>query len=200
MAPKCHNCEKPAIYRVGPEGNEIHLCLECTLKHQQLAAIEAEQIERDLNYAAAEMEAITGMPGTIPRYPQRQIRIIQGGSVTLYNFHVNDSSIGVLNTGNLEIVDTAISALKANSQTQDLAGAISKLASAIADADLPKENKNEAIEIFSTVATEATAPRDRKKSSVVKRLLAALPTLIQTSASAIEIWKAVEPVIRQAFL
>jgi hypothetical protein len=199
MATKCHNCDKPAMYEVGPEGNRFPLCLECTLKHQQLAAIQGEQCERDLNFAAAEMEAIVGTPGTIPRYPQRQIRIIQGGPVTLNNFHVNDSSIGVLNTANLEIVDTAITALKANPRTQDVAEAISRLAGAIADAKLPKENKDEAIEILSTVAAEATAPEGKRKSSVARRLLSGLPTLIQTSASAIEIWRTVEPIIRQIF-
>jgi hypothetical protein len=199
MATKCHNCDKPAMYQVGPKGNEFPLCLECTLKHQQLAAIQSDQLERDINLAAAEMETIMGMQGALPRYPQRQTRIIQGGPVTLYNFHVNDSSIGVLNTGNLEIVDTAITALKANPGTQDLAEAISKLASVIADADLPIDNKNEAIEILSTVATEATAPDGKRKSSVVKRLLSGLPSLIQTSAKAIEIWKTVEPILRHLF-
>jgi hypothetical protein len=152
-----------------------------------------------MNFAAAEMEAVLGTTGVIPRYPQRQLRVIQGGPVKLYNIQVNDSSVGVLNTGNLEMVDTAITALKANPQTQDIAGAISKLAVAIANADLPKENKNEAIEILTTVATEATAPEPKRKSSVVKRLLSGFPTLIQTSASAIEIWKAVEPIIRHIF-
>jgi hypothetical protein len=119
--------------------------------------------------------------------------------MTLNNITVKDSSVGVLNTGNLEIVDSAITALKANPQTQDVAGAILKLASAIADSELPAEKKNEAIEILSTVATEATAPEGKRKSSVVKRLLAGFPTLIQTSASAIEIWKTVEPIMRAMF-
>jgi hypothetical protein len=199
MAVKCYNCDKPAMFVVGPEGNGFPLCLECTNKHQQMAAIQSDQLERDMNFAAAEMEAVTGTLGTMPRYPQRQIRIIQGGPVTLNNINVSNSAIGVLNTGNLEIVDAAITALKANQQTQDIAGAIAKVTSAVADSDLSKQIKNEAIEILSTVATEATAPEPKRKSSVVKRLLGGLPTLIQTSASAMEIWKAVEPIIRQMF-
>lgn len=187
------------MYIVGPKGNEFALCLECTLKQQQLAAIQSDQLERDLNYATAQIEAVMGMPGTLPRYPQREVKIIKGGSVTLNNITVNDSAIGVLNTGNLEIVDSAISALKSHPETQAVAAAISRLTNAIADSSLPTATKNEAIEILSTVATEATAPEGRKKSSVVKRLLSALPTLLQTSASAIEVWKAVEPIILGIF-
>jgi hypothetical protein len=119
--------------------------------------------------------------------------------MTLNNINVNNSSVGVLNTGNLEIVDSAITTLKSNPQTHDIAGAIAKLTTAISNADLSPEIKNEAIEILSTVATEATAPENKRKSSVVKRLLSGLPTLIQTSASAIEIWKTVEPIIRTVF-
>jgi hypothetical protein len=200
MATKCHNCDKPAMYLVGPEGNEFPLCLDCNVKHAQMSAIQSDQLERDMNFAASEMEAVSGLShGSLPRYPQRQVRIIQGGPMTLNNITVKDSSVGVLNTGNLEIVDSAITALKANPQTQDVAGAILKLASAIADSELPAEKKNEAIEILSTVATEATAPEGKRKSSVVKRLLAGFPTLIQTSASAIEIWKTVEPIMRAMF-
>ena len=187
------------MYFVGFEGGEFPLCLECTLKQQQLAAIQSDQLERDLNFATAEMEAVMGMPGTMPRYPQRQVKIIQGGPVTLNHITVNNSSIGVLNTGNLEIVDSAITALNSNPQTQAVANAILKLTNAIAASNLATSTKDEAIEILSTVATEATAPDGKKKTSVVKRLLAGLPTLIQTSASAIEIWRTVEPIIRQVF-
>lgn len=188
------------MFVVGPKGNEFPLCLECTNKHQQMAAIQSDQLERDMNFAIAQSEAVTGLPsGSLPRYPQRQVRIIQGGSVTLNNINVNNSSVGVLNTGNLEIVDTAITALKNNPQTQDIASAIAKLTTAISNADLSPEDKNEAIEILSTVATEATAPEGKRKSSVARRLLSGLPTLIQTSASAIEIWKTVEPIIRKLF-
>jgi hypothetical protein len=185
------------MYYVGPEKG-FPLCLDCTHKQQQIAAIESDQLEREMNFEAAKIEAIFGTPGTIPRYPQRPISINKG-SVTFNNIHISDSSVGVLNTGNLEIVDSAITALKSNPQTQDIASAISKLVSTISDGHLPTDTKNEAIEILTTVATEATAPEGKRKASVVKRLLAGFPSLIQTSASAIEVWKTVEPIVRQIF-
>lgn len=177
------------MFYIGPTEKPFPVCLDCNLKHAQLSAIQCDQLEREMNYAAAHMEAITGMPGTIPRYPPRQVRIVQGGTVTLNNINISQSTIGVLNTGSLQMVDSAITILMGQPETKDIAEAIKSLVNAIASApELSKEDKNEAIETLSVVASEATAPQDKRKSSVVKRLLAHLPDLIKTSASALTIW------------
>ena len=196
----CHHCGKPAMWEIGPPGRKILLCLECNLKNQQAAALVSDGYERALNYLHEQMEYTVGLSTTPPRFPPRQLPpIVQGGNVTLNNITVTDSTIGLLNTGNLEMVDSAITVLKSNPQTKDVADAISKLATAIANADLPKEKKSEAIEILNTIATEATAPESKRKSSVVRRLMTALPTLIQTSASAIEVWNTAAPILGPLF-
>src|ERR1051325_2215311 len=114
MSVKCYNCGKPAMYAVGPEGHEAPLCLDCNLKHVQMLAIQNDQIERTINYLTESMESTVGLPGVLPRFPERQVKVIQGGNMTLNNISVSNSAIGVLNTGNLEMVDAAISALKAD--------------------------------------------------------------------------------------
>ena len=112
MVTRCYNCGKPAMYLVGPEGKEVPLCLDCNLKHTQMLAIQNEQLEREMDFLTDHMEFTAGLPsGVLPRYPKRQTKIIQGGTVTLNNIHVSDSNIGVLNTGNLEMVDSAITVL-----------------------------------------------------------------------------------------
>jgi hypothetical protein len=112
--------------------------------------------------------------------------------MTLNNISVSNSAIGVLNTGNLEVVDSAISALKSDPATKEISEALKQLTNSIAAAnDLGSKEKNEAIEILSVVASEATAPKDKRKVSVVNRLLAQFPTLIQTSAAVVDIWQAV---------
>ena len=118
----------------------------------------------------------------------------------LNNISVSDSAIGVLNTGSLEMVDSAISALKSDPATKEVSDALKKLTNSIADAqDLAPEKRNEAIEILSVVASEATAPENKRKTSVVKRLLGQFPTLIQTSAALTEIWHTVGPTIISFF-
>lgn len=197
---KCYNCEKPAMFIVGPEGQQFPLCLDCRLKYIQTIVIQNDQLERTMNYLTAQMESVAGTPGLLPRFPQREVKILQGGNVTLNNISVSNSAIGVLNTGNLEIVDSAISVLKSDPQTKDISDAIKKITNSIVGAqDLKPEKKNEAIEILSVVASEATAPRDKRKVAVVNRLLKHFPTLVQTSAAVIQIWQAVGPSIISYF-
>jgi hypothetical protein len=196
----CYNCGKPAMYLVGPEGKEVPLCLDCNLKHTQMLAIQNEQLEREMDFLTDYMESIAGVPRILPRYPKRQTKIIQGGTVTLNNIHVSDSNIGVLNTGNLEMVDSAITILGRDSETREVSAAISRLANAVAQSsELPSDKKNETMEILSTVASEATAPREKRRNVVVRTLLGALPTAIQTATSVLQIWHEVGPIITAFF-
>lgn len=198
MPPRCYNCNRPAMYLVGPPGQQVALCLDCQLKQAQLSAMQADQLEREMNFAASQMEAVLGTPGTMPRYPERQIRIIKGGPVT--NINVTNSSIGVLNTGNLEIVDSAITILNGSQETKSIADALSRLTNAITASDnLSVDKKNEALETLSVVAAEATASKEKRKGSVVKQLLHHIPSIIETSAAAMEIWEKVGPSILSFF-
>jgi hypothetical protein len=189
------------MYLVGPEGKEVPLCLDCNLKHIQTLAIQNEQLEREMDFLTDHMEFTAGLPhGVLPRYPKKRTKIIQGGNVILNNIRISGSSIGVLNTGNLEMVDTAITVLGQNPETREVGAAISKLANAVAQSEeLSPDNKNEAMETLSTVAAEATAPKEKRRNIMVRTLLRALPAAIQTAAGVLQIWHEVEPVITPYF-
>jgi hypothetical protein len=188
------------MYLVGPEGKEVPLCLDCNLKHTQMLAIQNEQLEREMNFLTDYIESTAGVPRILPRFPRKQTKIIQGGTVTLNNIHVSDSNIGVLNTGNLEMVDSAITVLGQDPETREVSAAISRLANAVAQSnELSPDKKDETMEILSTVASEATAPRGKRRNVVVRTLLGALPTAIQTAASVLQIWHEVGPIITAFF-
>lgn len=164
---RCYNCGKPAMFLAGPQGQQVPLCLDCNNKLTQMLAIQNEQLERLMNFFMDQADAATGIPGGLPRFPQRRINVVQGANVTLNNIHVSGSNIGVLNTGNLQMVDSAITVLGQNPHTRDVSAAISKLANAVAQAeDLSPDSKNEAMEMLSTVATEATAPKEKRRNVV----------------------------------
>jgi len=196
----CRNCGKPAMYMVGPPGQEIPLCLDCDYKHTQMLAMQNEQLERTLNYLASEMEMVVGLPGVLPRFPKREVRVAQGGSMTLNNINISGGNIGVLNTGNLKMVDSAITILNQDATNREIGAAIAKLTTAIGEStELPPDKKNEAIEILGGVATAATMPKEQRKTGIVKALLGAIPTAIQTAAGLMQIWQQVEPVIKRYF-
>lgn len=191
--------EKNALYLYGPPGQEVPLCLDCYCKITEANERIQETLECQINFLTAEMEAVVGMPGILPRYPERR-RILRTGAVTLNNTNVINSEVGVLNTGNLRVVDSVITALKQNPATLEISAALSKMANAITQsAELTPEKKNEAMEILGTVSSETIQPKPKRRNVVVKTLLDALPTAIQTAASAMQIWQQVEPIIRGYF-
>lgn len=197
---RCYNCGRPAMFLVGPEGKRVPLCLDCNDKLSQMLDRQNYQLERLMNFLMDEMDAATGIYGDTPRFHERQINLVQGGKVTLNNIHVSAGNIGVLNTGNLKMVDSAITILNQNPTNHRVTDAIAKLTTAIAQsADLSPDKKNEAIEIVGTVTSEALIPKEKRRNAVARTLLRALPTVIQTAAAVLQIWHEVEPIIRQFF-
>ncbi len=108
---KCYNCDKKAIFAVGPEGRQAPLCLDCYIRFQNVQLQQQEMYERQINYLTSEMKSAVGLPCILPKYPER-CAVIQSGGVTLNNIHVTNSEIGVLNTGNIENVDATVTVLK----------------------------------------------------------------------------------------
>ena len=192
---QCVQCGQKAVFYYQKKEGIFPLCLSCNLIYQQTLEIERVQHEREYNQGIAEcnkmVESITGIPGTWPLIPERTIN--KSANMTFNNFTLNNSSVGVLNTGNLKMVDTNITVLNGNPKTHEAGDAISKLMDAIGKSDLPDEKKNEAIELLATISSEAVLPKEKRKTSVLKAVLSHLPTILKTSTAAITVWEKVSP-------
>jgi hypothetical protein len=81
------------MFAVGPEDQQIPLCLDCQLKLAQISAIQSDRLEREINFITAQAESAVGLHGILPRYPERQVRVIQGGTMTLNNISVSNSAL-----------------------------------------------------------------------------------------------------------
>jgi hypothetical protein len=184
---KCHQCDRPALYWTGDEKHRIPLCLDCNLKVQQIAAMQQEVLEREINFLTQEMNYIGGLSSSPPRYPERRPPVhVQGN--TFNNFKVEGSSIGLLNTGSIGVVDSAITVI-ANAGDQRAAGAIQKLTQAIiSSSDLPPDKKNELIEMMNLVAAEAALPADKRRKRAIKPVLASIADGLKVSKGLVEIW------------
>jgi hypothetical protein len=198
--PKCYNCPKPALYGFGDPGKEVPLCLDCSLKHTQMISLQQAESERAMNYLADQFEMITGVPGVVPRFPQRKVNITQGANVAFHNINISNSNIGVLNTGHLEIINSAITQLNQETGSEAVSAAISALTSAIGSSnELSTEKKNEAVEILSVIASEATVPKENRRGAILRPLLTSLSDIIQSAAGLMQIWQSVAPAITQYF-
>lgn len=194
---KCSQCDRPAIYLVGPPEGQVPLCLDCHAKLVQTLALQNDMHERQINYLTAQMEAVAGVPGVLARFPER--RVVQVGDFTFNNIQVDRSTIGVLNTGSMGTVDVALTTLKQGGD-RAIAAALQSLTEAlIANRELQEKAKNQALEILSFIATEATAPKEKRRFAVIRPLLTELSTLLQGAAALSQLWNQYGPIIAAFF-
>jgi hypothetical protein len=186
---KCYNCNKNALYAMGEKGNQVLLCLDCYIKLENIQLQKQAAIQKELNYLTDEMESISGVYGVLPRYAEPSPRyIIQSGGITLNNINVNNSEIGVLNTGNIENVDSTVTVLKSEGNA-DLAAAVTALSEAvIKTTEITAEQKNQIIELLSTLAEEAVSPKEKQKKSVVKALINQIGELLSGASTIMSLW------------
>lgn len=181
---------------VGP--NQVPMCLDCREKLGRVLAQQNDQIEREINYLTDQIEAVTGVPG-LPRYRVRQpaVAVRAAAPITFSNINVNNSNIGVINTGT--IIGSSISVLNSRPESVDLAKAIQALVIAIEKSTLEQQVRMQSMEIVSQVAEEATKPEHQRRGGVIRPLLGSLATFVQASAAVSQIWETYGPTIRAWF-
>lgn len=193
---KCYQCSKPAMYLVGPEKAQVPLCLECNLKHVQMTTMQNDMLERQMNYLSNYMDIMVGLPGLSPKFPERQTVAI--GGVTLNNIKIDRSTIGVVNTGSIETVDSVVTVLKQSGDSQ-VATAVLELSQAVLDSQaLIADTKAKLVDILSLLATEVTAPKERRRSAAMRPLLQEIATHIGGVAGLADIWDRVRRILESA--
>jgi len=156
--------------------------------------------ERLAERALDDMEMITGVPMRALRRsrPQPQPVVVTGA--TFNSINIRNSNVGVVNTGQLTQVDTAITVI-ARQGNQQLASALKSLTEAVmANTALAEPSKKEAIEILSTLGIEATAPPAQRKTGVARALMVRLKELLNVGADLAEVTQAAMDVIATAFV
>lgn len=97
--------------------------------------------------------------------------MINTGSMTLNNITVNDSVVGVINTGQVQQLDVAVDVIR-NAGDSSLADALRQLSQAVIDApDLELERKKDAIEQVAFLAEQASLPKEQRQSSIGKMVI-----------------------------
>ena len=143
---KCCQCPRPALLLVGPENARVPLCLDCNLKFVQITTMQNDMLERLMNYLTDEMDLVAGLPGLSPKFPER--KNVAVGGVTLNNIQIDRSTIGVVNTGSIETVDSAVTVLKQSGDSH-LATAVLELFQAVLNSQaLRADTKAEIVDIL----------------------------------------------------
>ena len=102
------------MFEVGQ--HNVPLCLDCNLKLAQINQIQNDAAERYINFLSDEMDDIVGLPRSGARFPER--KTVSLGGVTLHNINVTNSTVGVINSGSIGTIDTAVTVLKQSGDSQ----------------------------------------------------------------------------------
>jgi hypothetical protein len=134
-----------------------------------------------MNFLMQQVGEISGFPQAVP-YPDTPI-VQDFGAKMFHNVHVSNSTIGVVNTGNIESVDVAITALR-NHGSANVAEAFRNLSQALLDStDVPRATRDEALQLLDAIASESVLPAERRRAAVARPLLTRLKEIVGPIAS-----------------
>lgn len=190
---KCQQCGKPAV--ITYDEGRINLCIDCNLKFQQAQEMEFRRIAQIMNHLGEEIEMGLGISGIVPRYKIPQ-PIYHQGNTTFNNINVRDSNIGSINTGYVKSIDVSLSVI--NKQRNDNSTRLLKTLTEeiLRHNEFDEKNKNEILEQLAFVSEELAKPIEQQKKSILKSTYNVLSNLLSNSANLLEIWKALEEIIK----
>jgi len=182
------------MFLFGHPGNQVPLCLDCNAKVQEVLDRQMENQERMLNYLTDEMDAMIGLPGLGPRFPPRPPRaVIRSGNITMHNINIDRSNIGVLNSGVIGSIDSAIGAIRSagDSHAATLLKEFTEQLVALQNVDA--DTRNRLIELVSALASELTLPPPDRRKALIRTLLSGISEISQTVSSLSQLYAQFAP-------
>jgi hypothetical protein len=193
---KCYQCDNNAMYEVGPE--KVPLCLQCYALLQQTYLKQNEALREEINFLHDSADSIFGIR-TGARYPTKRPVLVSGGTINNNHIAINNSQIGMLNTGNINSLNQTIDTLYTTSQ-KNLADNIKRFSEAVLiDKDLTDIQRTEIFESLDIVTRELLQEPENRKKSVAGFLLEKISSTIQVAASSLTIWEILQPLIQSSF-
>ncbi len=124
------------------------------------------------------------------------------GPVTNYLLMINGpvtNSITAQKIGSIN--QQALQFPPADVESDRIARDLERLLQAItSEGKLPESRKKEASELISTIAEEVKRPEKERKPAVIKAMLNAIPIVISTAKSLVELWGEIQPGLTSFFL
>ena len=103
------------------------------------------------------------------------------------NIHVENSTIGVINTGDVKSIDSVVSTAK-NSGNEALASTLKNFTEAVLSAtDLNQEQKNDVISQLAFLSQQAIV-NEKQAPGVIRSIIAGIERTINGVASLIALW------------
>jgi hypothetical protein len=163
-----------------------------------IEAAQKKMYEREINFLSDEMDDIVGIPSK-PRYPEEN-KTIQMNRNVINNIKIDNSTIGVLNTGIVRQINNETTQLNQKGQNELSKAILELLQAVLMDLKNQTEAKNEVIEFLSVLSAEANLKKEDRRTGAMKAILQQLSHTVSTINGLSEIWTKVGPVIKSAFI
>ena len=195
--PACDQCGKPACYQVGG----VPFCLHCMEKIRQLEQEEFERGVALLNYAQQALAIQAGQFGVNLPVPQVRlpVRSVHTGATTLNNIRVEGSTVGAINTGQVQQLDAAVTFYR-DVGNSELADALKELTQAVIDSsELEAQSRTDIVELLSHLTQEIRKPSSQRSRSVARSIMAGLKEALSTLTNLSDLWAKVGPLLDRMF-
>jgi len=182
-----------------PDGSVVPLCLEHGMMLHNMYRQRIQQNVQSINLLRDMMDELAGHPRATPAGGTPIDPIIHTGGITLNHIQVNNSNIGVLNTGKIGSIDTAIGYLS-DTGDKPVADALKAMTeSVIASNEANAEQKGELLELLGVLATEASVPADKRKSKAMLPIIGQTTSILSGLNALSQLWSTYVPVVKGFF-
>lgn len=193
---KCHQCNNNAMYQVGDQ--KVPLCLNCYAVMQQTNERTIQLLREEMNHTMDSVNSMYGISGGA-RYPTKLPVLVSGGTVNNNHIAINNSQIGILNTGSIQNLNQVIDSLHSSSQ-KELADTLKKFTETVlSESALEKEQKSEVLESLDIITKELYQKPENRKKSVAKTLMAGISGTVELAANSLTIWQVLQPLLQKFF-
>lgn len=166
---KCYQCERPAIYKMGEQGPG--LCVDCAHKAQDIANKQFLLNAAMMNQALDDMDAVVGFSSGSGRIPVSEIARSMQEKTVLNNIRISNSSVGVLNTGDLARIDAVITFTN-GTNVESVGQLLRKLTQSVVDSEeLDAKAKKDVLDLIEALADLVVGARSNAKASVARVLV-----------------------------
>ncbi len=203
---KCSQCSGPFFLFGSWQDIRHPLCLKCWDLYQERLHKIQEQNIRGINFELSHVEDASGMErGFFERYapaPLKRTTII--GDLILNNIKIDQSAIGVINTGTImgsvKHIDISITRLDKDPAMKALQDSLKGFTEAVLKStEASGKQKEEILELISAIVDEIHQPKEKRRSAVAKSLLGKTQELVSVMASLCAIWGSLQPALAVIF-
>lgn len=191
MSIKCSQCDREAIGAVN-NGQGPAFCLEHMNMFQNMISRNLADLQRQEDSIMDYVEMTTGVRLRQPR----PAPVLHHGNVTVNNIKIDRSNIGVVNTGNINDINSAITFIENSGHIEVASGLKNFSETIISSKELEDSQKNEILDHLAFLSNQIKSTPESRHNTTAKTTLNAIKEILSVSANLSTVWSVFYPLIK----